>query len=94
MPRARNTSTGASAEAFDAAARAFDEAEKALEAARARFHETLVAAIADEMSFAEAGRRSGYSREHLSKLHAKLTAPEAPRKKVGRPRKATPPATD
>jgi len=66
-------STGPTAEAFDAAVRALDRAEKAYNAARDDFHEKLIAAIEGEMTFAEAARRSGYTREHLSKLHAKLT---------------------
>ncbi len=96
MPRARNTTSGPEADRLDAAAKARDKAEDAAALARLEVLNALVAAIDADMSIAEAARRAGYTREHASKLYstAKNTDPERviPRKKVGRPRKATPPA--
>jgi hypothetical protein len=87
MPRARNTTVGPKADALDAAAKARDRAERTAELTRLEVLNKLVEAIDAGMPIAEAARRAGYTREHVSKLYAtaKGTRPAAtPRKRTAR----------
>lgn len=78
MPRARNTTVGPEADALDAAAMARNVAEEAANSARLVLLTAAIEAIDAGMSVAEAARRAGYTREHMSKLHASTKrGPEA-----------------
>ncbi|GAA0720187.1 hypothetical protein Drose_06475 [Dactylosporangium roseum] len=69
MPRAKDTTTGPEADALDAAAKVFARIEEQFERARADLQAKAIAAIDADMSVAEAARRAGYTREHLSKVY-------------------------
>lgn len=55
---------------FDATVRDYNTAEARLFKLRDKLVEDAIAAIRAGLSIAEAARRSGYSREHLSRLYA------------------------
>lgn len=55
---------------FDATVRDYNAAEARLFKLRDKLVEDAIAAIRAGLSIAEAARRSGYSREHLSRLYA------------------------
>ncbi len=69
MPRSSQRVTqGPEGEALDRAAAAFDQAEKAYNRAYAELLDAMLAADAVRISKAEIGRRTGYTREHVSNL--------------------------
>ena len=69
MPRSLHRVTDSpEATALDEASHAFDQAEQAYENARRHLIAAMVTADAAGISKAEIGRRTGYTREHASKL--------------------------
>lgn len=68
MPRAKNETVGPHADALDAARQRYDEVERIATAARIALQAAILGAIAKGMTPAEAARRSGYTREHVSKM--------------------------
>lgn len=68
MPRAKNTESGPHVDALDAARKQYDEVEPVAIAARVALQAAIVGAITRGMTVAEAARRSGYTREHVSKM--------------------------
>lgn len=75
MPRSLHRVTDSpEATALDEAAHAFDQAEAAFERARRDLIEAMVTADKAGISKAEIGRRTGYTREHASKLISEARA--------------------
>ena len=69
VPRPRRApSVGPAADALDEARRTFDRTERQLERLRDELKCAVIAAVRAGMSKAEAGRRSGYSREYVTTL--------------------------
>lgn len=56
------------AKALEATVREFDRAQARLKALRDQLQRDMIAAVHAGMSKAEAARRTGYSREHVSRL--------------------------
>lgn len=68
MPRARNETVGPEADVLDAARTKYDTDEAVATASRVALQAAIVGAIARGMPVAEAARRSGYTREYVSKM--------------------------
>ncbi|MET8278239.1 hypothetical protein [Micromonospora sp. NPDC005174] len=71
MPRSiRKVTDTPQLRVFDATVREYNQVEERLYKLRDKLVEDAIAAIRAGLSIAEAARRSGYSREHLSRLYA------------------------
>lgn len=66
------------AEALEATVREFDRAQARLKALREQLQRDVIAAVQAGMSKAEAARRTGYSREHVSRLVSEAEGRSAP----------------
>jgi CRP-like cAMP-binding protein len=70
------------AQALDATAREFHRVEERLEALREQLRRDAIAAVRAGMSRAEAARRSGYTREYVSRLVTEAAARDSLERRV------------